>query len=226
VKSGNGSSPARAQEIVPAARQRDAMNAVLDTIKPDELAIPPRILDLIPPRAFGYEGGTTELFSKRSDPVFDPIAAATIAADFAVSGLLEQHRAARLIAFHARNGTNPDFKEIADALLARTWKQPLPTNAYHAAIARAVQSLVVMRLMELAADDDAAPQVRAIATEELRGLSAWLTSPASIAVEAATRRATHDDIERFLARPDATRKQTAPLPVPPGDPIGSPSSHN
>jgi hypothetical protein len=226
VKSGNGSSPARAQEIVPAARQRDAMNAVLDTIKPDELAIPPRILDLIPPRAFGYEGGTTELFSKRSDPVFDPIAAATIAADFAVSGLLEQHRAARLIAFHARNGTNPDFKEIADALLARTWKQPLPTNAYHAAIARAVQSLVVMRLMELAADDDAAPQVRAIATEELRGLSAWLTSPASSAVEAATRRATHDDIERFLARPDATRKQTAPLPVPPGDPIGSPSSHN
>lgn len=226
VKSGNGSSPAQAQEIVPAARQRDALNAVLDTIKADELAIPPRILDLIPPRAFGYEGGPTELFSKRSDPVFDPIAAATVAADFAVSGLLEQHRAARLMAFHARTAANPDFREIADALLTRTWKQPLPTNAYHAAIARAVQSLVVMRLMELAADADAAPHVRAVATDELRGLSAWLAGPTAVALDVTHRRAVRDDIERFLARPDATRKQTAPLPVPPGDPIGSPPSHN
>jgi len=75
----------------------------LETIKVEALAIPPRILDLIPPRAFGYEGGTTELFSKRTAPTFDPIAAAAIAADLAVSGLLDPNRAARLIEFHSRN---------------------------------------------------------------------------------------------------------------------------
>jgi hypothetical protein len=30
-----------------------------------------------------------------------------------------------------------------------------------------------------------------------------------------------DDIERFLTRPDAPRKHTAPLPAPPSDPIGA-----
>jgi hypothetical protein len=34
-------------------------------------------------------------------------------------------------------------------------------------------------------------------------------------------RSTADDIERFLTRPDAPRKQTSPLATPPGDPIGN-----
>ncbi|HKQ03582.1 MAG TPA: zinc-dependent metalloprotease [Blastocatellia bacterium] len=221
VKTAAGANPAAVQEVVPAARQRAALDAVLDTIKVEELTIPQRILDLIPPRAFGYEGGPTEYFSKRADPAFDPVAAATIAADFAVSGLLEQHRAARLIDFHARNAANPDFREVARALVTRAWRQAAALSAPQAAIARAVQSLVVTRLMGLAADDDAAPQVRAVATEELRALSAWLASPATATLDAAHVRATRDDIERFLSRPDAPRKQTAPLPVPPGDPIGT-----
>lgn len=226
VKTASGANPAKVQEIVSPARQRDALAAVLETIKVDELTIPPRILELIPPRAFGYEGGTTELFTKRTDPTFDPIAAATIAADFAVSGLLEPHRAARLIEFHSRNGANPDFKEVVDSLVGATWKTATPKHAYHAEIARAVQSLTVNQLMELAADSAASTQVRAVATETLRGLNSWLKLPASSTINAAHRNATREDIERFLARPDATRKQTLPLPTPPGDPIGSKASKN
>lgn len=226
VKTASGANPAKVQEIVSPARQRDALAAVLETIKVDALAIPPRILDLIPPRAFGYEGGTTELFSKRTAPTFDPIAAATIAADFGVSGLLDPNRAARLIEFHSRNSANPDFKEVVDALVGATWKTATPKNAYHAEIARAVQSLTVNQLMELAADSAASTQVRAVATETLRGLNSWLKLPASGAINAAHRNATREDIERFLARPDATRKQTPPLPTPPGDPIGSKASKN
>ncbi|HKP86585.1 MAG TPA: zinc-dependent metalloprotease, partial [Blastocatellia bacterium] len=134
VKSASGPSPAKVQEVVPAAKQREALNAVLDTIKTDALTIAPRILELIPPRAFGYEGGTTELFARRTDPVFDPIAAAQVAADFAVSGLLEQHRAARLMTLHARERANPDFKEVVEALVTRTWKAPAPADAYQAAV--------------------------------------------------------------------------------------------
>ena len=221
VKTAAGPSPARVQEVVPAARQRDAMNAVLDTIKIEELVIPDRVLQLIPPRAFGYGGGTTELFSKRTSPVFDPVAVATIAADLAITGLLEPSRAARLIEFHSRNQSNPDFKEAVDALISRTWKMAAPASAHHAAIQRAVQSLTVTRLMDLAANADAAPQVRAVATEALRELEAMLKLPAPAGTAAASRRATRDDIERFLARPDQPRKQTTPLPTPQGDPIGS-----
>jgi hypothetical protein len=217
-----GTSPADVQQIVPAARQREALTAVLDTIKVEELAIPPRILQLIPPRAFGYEGGTQELFSKLTDPAFDPVAAATVAADLAVAALLEPHRAARLVEYHTLDRANPDFNEVVDALLARTWGQPVPKDAYHAVILRAVQSLLVTRLMDLAADADASPHVRAVATDALRRLllgdSQVVTGDAGWD---AHRRATHDDIERFLARPAEPRKRTPPPPTPPGDPIGA-----
>jgi hypothetical protein len=226
VKTASGANPAAVQQIVSPARQREALAAVLDTISVEALAIPPRILELIPPRAFGYEGGPTELFAKRTDPTFDPIAAATISADLAVSGLLEPHRAARLIEFHSRNDANPDFKEVLAALIAATWKAAGTRNAYHTAISRAVQSLTLNRLMELAADPEAAPQVRAVASEALRELNAWLKLPASAAINSAHRSAAREDIERFLTRPDATRKQTPPLATPPGDPIGGKGSKN
>ena len=151
VKAASGANPAKVQEVVSPARQRAALAAVLDTLRLEELAIPRRILDLIPPRAFGYEGRGIELFSKRTAPTFDPIAAATISADFAVSGLLDPNRAARLIEFHSHNSTNPDFKGVLDALIGATWKVAAPKNAYHAEISRSVQSLTVTKLMELAA---------------------------------------------------------------------------
>lgn len=216
VRTGAGASPDRVQQIVAAGRQREALRAVLDTIKPEELVIDRRILDLIPPGAFGFGGGTMELFNGNTDPAFDPIAAATIAADLAVSALLEENRAARLIEFNALNASNPDFKEVVGALLERTWKSPLPSDRYQAAITRAVQSLVITRLMDLAANNNANAQVRAVATGALREMAIVLRRTVD-----AHRRATRDDIERFLARPDAMHKQTAPHPAPPGDPIGS-----
>jgi len=81
-------------------------------------------------------------------------------------------------------------------------------------------------LMDLAADSSAAPQVRAVAAQALRELALWLKLPASAVINAAHRNATREDIERFLSRPDATRKQTPPPAAPPGDPIGSKSSRN
>jgi hypothetical protein len=75
--------------------------------------------------------------------------------------------------------------------------------------------------MDTAAEENAAPQVRAVATEAIRSLGAFLKSPQSSAIDAAHKRATLDDIDRFLTRPDAPRKRTAPLPTPAGDPIGS-----
>jgi hypothetical protein len=220
VKTATGANPPRVQEIVAPARQREALAAVLDTLRPETLAIPQRILALIPPRAYGYEGGTGEYFQNRADPAFDPVAAATVAADIAILPLLEPRRAARLDNFHALNPANPDFKQILDALIARTWLADAPRDTYHGSIARAVQSLTVTRLMDVAANPDAAPQVRAAATQTLRALHERLMQGGFADAASAHHRAVRDDIERFLARPDAPRKQTPPLAIPQGDPIG------
>ncbi|HEX5081148.1 MAG TPA: zinc-dependent metalloprotease, partial [Blastocatellia bacterium] len=218
VKTANGPSPAKFREIVPAARQREALKAILDTIKVEELAIPQQVLELIPPIATGFEGGATEYFNRRTDPAFDPLGAATIAADLTLGALLEPTRAARMIDFHAQNTANPDFKESLDAIIAATWKTPAPQNAYYLAIQRSVQSLTAQRLMDLAGNENASPLVRAEATSALRSLSAMLKATAGAD---AHRRATYDDIERFLNRPEAVRQQPRQLPTPPGDPIGS-----
>lgn len=222
MKTASGPSPAKFREVVSASRQRDALKAVLDTIKIEELAIPQNILNLIPPIATGYEGGTAEYFSRRTNPAFDPLAAATIAADISLGALLDPNRAARLIQFHAEAPVNPDLKEVIDAILAATWKTPAATNAYQRTIQQSVQSLTVQKLMNLASDESASPLVRAEAAAGLRSLNMLLKT----ANGDAHRRATQEDIERFLSRPDAVRQPNRPLPTPPGDPIGNAGRSN
>jgi hypothetical protein len=218
VKTAAGPSPAKFREIVPANRQREALRAILDTIKVEELAVPQAVLDLIPPIATGFEGGTAEYFGRRTDSAFDPLAAATIATDLTLAALLDPNRAARLVEYHGHNPANPDLKEVLDAVVAATWKTPAPQNAYHRAIHRSVQNATVKKLMDLAGDEGASPLVRAEASGALRNLLAML-SPAI--GSNAHRRQVRDDIDRFLKRPDSTRPLTRPLPTPAGDPIGA-----
>ncbi len=220
VRTESGPIPAQVREIVPAQRQRDALQAALDTLKPEELVIPDKILNLIPPMAYGYRSERSELFAKHTTPVFDAIGAAEIAADLTISGLLEPSRAARTIDFNARNKANPHFREVVDALVKTTWKTPYSADANQAAVQRAVQSLTVSRLMDLAANGNAQPQVRSVASDALRSLLASLKALPAAGENGAHYRSTADDIERFLTRPDAPRKQTTPLITPPGDPIG------
>ncbi len=235
VKTPDGPLPKPVAEIVPPATQRDALRAVLDTIKVDELLLPARILDLIPPRAFGYGGAPTELFDRRTDLTFDPVGAATIAADLAVSALLQPERAARLLEYHARASANPGFDEVVTALMKDVWYYPAgakPADPRASAIIAAVQDLAVTRLMDLTSNADASPPVRAVASGALRDLRDRLKrrgtpgGGAGLGMPPAHLSAALENIERFLARPDAPYKRTAPLTPPPGDPIGGRAGRN
>jgi len=219
VRTDNGISPNKYREIVAPERQREALNAVLDTIKPEELAMPENIIKLLPPRADGYDNGTGEYFQKRTEPVFDSIGAATIAADLAITGLLAPERAARMIEFNAQDKKYPHFKETVDALVLRIWKTPKPLNNYHAAILAAEQNLLTQRLMDLTANPEAAPQVRAVSNEALYQLNESLKVQLKLSADA-NKRLIQQDIERFLTRPDAPRQRTPVLPIPQGEPIG------
>jgi hypothetical protein len=217
VKTASGPSPTKFRELVAPQRQREALQAILATLKVEELAIPQSILELILPIATGYEGGTAEYFSRRTDSSFDPLAAASIAADLTLTTLLDASRAARLVDFHAQNPAQLDFKEVLDAILNATWKAPLAANEYHRALQRTVQNVTAKKLMDLASDEAASPLVRAEASAALRNLNATLKTTAGTD---AHRRQVQEDIERFLNRPDAVRQPARPLPTPPGDPIG------
>jgi uncharacterized protein DUF4953/uncharacterized protein DUF5117 len=213
VKTKGGISPLPMRVIVSPERQRDALAAVLSTLDPKFLAIPQRIINLIPPRAYGYETGTAELFDKRTAPAFDPIAAVTVAADITVSALLEPHRCARLIQFHDEDAANPSMSEVVDRLIDVALRS--------GAIARTTRSIIATRLMDLAAAEGIDPQVRAQAAASLRKLAAALEKSRGDdeEIETAHRVATRDDILKFLERPDAPRKRIVPPGTPPGPPI-------
>jgi hypothetical protein len=215
VRTANGPNPPTVAKIVPGAKQREALNAVLDTISLDSLRIPERILALIPPPAFGHGGGTAEPFERKTTPTFDPIGAAQIAADIAITALLTPERAARTIEQHGRDASVPGFDEVVSALVRRTWSAPRATDGYGQAIQEAVQDLLIVRLMDLATNSGTSSLVRADASAGLRRIKA-IAAPMPSAHGAAAR----EDIARFLARPDAAHKRTDPLATPPGEPIG------
>jgi hypothetical protein len=210
VKTRSGPNPPNPVQIVSAAKQKEALDVVLDTLSPEALTIPERVLALIPPTAPGFGRGTLELFDKRTDPIFDPLSAASLAADLTVSGLLQHERAARLTTFHARNAEYPGFADVVNALLKKAWTRP--PDPFGQQVARTTQWLIVSRLMDLAANADAMPQVRATATGGLRNIVTAIGSGND---------AMKEEIERFLKRPDPTNKKTDPLATPAGDPIGN-----
>jgi hypothetical protein len=216
VKERGAISPQPVRKIVEAKRQRDALGAVLSTLDPKFLALPQRILDVLPPGAYGREGGAAELFDKKTTPAFDPIAAATASIDITMSALLDARRCARLVEFHAENAANPAMSEVTNRLVEIAMKNGA---GYDAAITRATRTMLVTKLMALAGSDTDDPQVRAQAAHALRKLSSRLAAPFDgEEIELAHRRATRDDIDNFLARKD--RKYPTPAEVPPGPPIG------
>jgi hypothetical protein len=218
VKEEGGLVPMPTRRIVPAAAQRDALNVVLSTLNPAFLEIPPGILALIPPRGNVDVTSNTELFEHRTTPAFDPVSAAMASADITLAALLDGRRAARLVEFHAEDAANPDFNEVINDVIGIV---AVNGGGYRAAILRATARLFATRLMNLAANADADPQVRAEASEGLRRLAAKLTDAGTRSeAELAYRHAMRDDIERFLARPDQPRALPKLPEVPPGPPIG------
>ena len=164
----------RNPQIVSPEEQRRALAAVLETIKPEALAVPESLLRLIPPRPAGYPR-TREDFRIRTQPVFDALAPAEAVADHVSGFLLNQERAARLVQFHARDQRNPGLAEVIDKILAATWKAPAATG-YAGEIQHTVNMVVLTDLMALAAGERASNQVRAIASWKLEQLKTWLTS--------------------------------------------------
>src|SRR5256885_10654438 len=162
----------RNPQIVSPEEQRRALTAVLDTLKPENLALPESLLRLIPPRPPGYPR-TREDFRIRTYPTFDALAPAEAFANHVCDFLLNQERAARIVEFHARDAQYPSLDDVLDKILTSTWKAPMGTG-YHAEIQRTVNMEVLASLMALASGERAANQGRAIADQRLDLLKNWL----------------------------------------------------
>src|SRR5206468_1616867 len=148
-----------------AAQQRAALNLLLEALKPAELAIPDTVLTLMAPGATNVTP-SVELFGSRTRPAFDELGAARTLSQMIVDGILQRDRAARLVQF-AAHGSGFTLGNVIDSLVGATWRGPGARTPKLAALERVSQRAVVDRLLLLAADSDAAPEVRAMAELKL-----------------------------------------------------------
>jgi hypothetical protein len=211
----------RNPEIISPEEQRRALAAVLNTLKPESLALPESVLRLIPPRPPGYPR-TREDFRIRTYPNFDALAPAEAFANHVSDFLLNQERAARLVEYHARDTRYPGFEEVLDKIIASTWKAPIGAG-YNAEIQRTVNMVVLVDLMTLASGERASNQVRAISESRLELLKDWSVFQQGL---------THDEnqrafltyaanqIKRFQEDPKKMNL-TKPNDPPDGQPIGT-----
>lgn len=202
-----------------AAAQRGALTQLLGALEPDELAIPDTVVALLGPRPFGY-GRSVELFGSRTRPAFDELGAARTLASMVVDLILQRDRAARLAQFAARDPRALSLAETIDALVTHTWQQGAG-GEHRAALRRVAARALADKLLDLAQDRDAAPEVRAMAEYKMTALvprARLLARTGSDAARAHWQQVA-GDFTRWLERRELPQPSRA-LVAPPGDPFG------
>ncbi len=192
------------------------------TLAPAELAIPDDLLAILPPRPSGF-GRHREMFPRYTGSMFDAITPATVAAGHTVSNILVADRAARMVEQNAIDSSLPGFDEVLARLVHEVFTVE-PANSYEAEISRAVERVLVDRMMILSASAPM-PQVRAITSYYLEQIGARLADEVESAPagDAAHYALLARDIGRFLDRPADAFTQPADQAIPPGAPIGQPA---
>lgn len=212
-----------AGEIVPAERQRRAIDMLLATVSPAFLDLPDSLLASLTPYepGFGPRNPRIELFDTRSAPVFDLLSAAETAAALTFDRLLHPARLGRLLEFHRQDAAYPGVADLLETASESVLLDADALPSRQREIAAAVAERYIAGLITLASEGGALPGVVAEVEAHLEALAGDLDGDRlGDAVDRRLRRM----IERHLARP-AEPVSAAPKPpeTPPGSPIGAAS---
>jgi len=195
-------------------QQAEALNAVIDCMDPKVLALPEKIIKLIPPRPAGYDY-TKELFTRRTGLAFDPLSAAETAGAFPLSLLFNPARLNRLVQNQTeKNGLGMD--EMMDVLMKKTWKAPRLTGL-EGLILQQNEQLLLTYLLGVSLNDNISFATNAAIMKSIEDIKNYATKqlPASTATYKGYLLLT---LERIKNRHQG--KPFIPEPMPPGAPIG------
>jgi hypothetical protein len=213
---------AQPQQVIPiaAADQLRALDALMQTLTPDVLALSPQILALIPPKPVGYSR-TRESFPLRTGLGLDFASIAETAADHTLSGILQPERLARINNLHSVDAQLPSIHDILARLIARSWQGERPSGQA-GNVQQAVNNVVLYRMLALVRDDDTDNQVKAAVNLALRDLEDWLDDVDDDVSDRGWRghyRLALDELENWFDNGAADSLMSAPLAMPPGAPI-------
>jgi len=197
--------------IIDGEEQRDALETVLSTLTVEFLALPPAILELLPPAAYRHSQG--EVFPGRTGLLFDALGAAEGSANFSVQQLLHPSRMARLVAYGSM-GDYPDLEEVIDRLIEVTWEADQPDDGYHQQLLNVIQRVTIDEMMSQAADLENSGEVRAVLSHRLDQLADQLERRRNASANEAV---AAEDIRRWQQRDGSIPADALQMPA--GDPI-------
>jgi hypothetical protein len=158
--------------IVSAKEQQKALSALLATLSVDILMVPQHIINLIPPKAYGYYR-TRENSPSNTGLTFDPISAAEASAKHAISFILNAERLARVQQQAAINSEINDVASIINQLLKASLYQR-SQKGLSLLIQQRVNQQVIENLLGLWHQKGLVPEVRGEVYLALAQLAEWL----------------------------------------------------
>lgn len=207
-------------EMVPPADQMKALDALIRTMSPEELALPESLLQKLPPRPFGYPR-TRETFKSRTGLTFDPMAAAETAASLPAFFIFHPERAGRLVEYNARDAKQPGLTAVIDKVVGASFNASAKSG-YHRQLQYIVNGQVLLHMIKLANDTRAHEQVRAITHAKIIEVQAIAGRKARSGSE--QDKAHYNfmlaQIDSYLDG-DMEMPQNQPLGPPDGSPIGN-----
>lgn len=193
--------------------QKKALTATLKTLDAETLAIPKRILELFPPRAYGYSR-SRESFKSNTGVSFDALGATSTASEMSLKLLLHPGRANRLIQQKSTDQSNLGLEDVLHELVKSTFDKT-HQSSYLTEVQNSINFNALKHIMNLSASDKSIPQVKALANQTLQKLrTRFRKSDSAIAMEMTYR------IDQFRDEPEKFEIMASPA-IPDGSPIGS-----
>ncbi|MCC9600714.1 zinc-dependent metalloprotease [Stieleria sp. JC731] len=217
------SSDAKTSDVAAAEQQR-AVQTLIETLQPSQLAIDQAIAQKLIPAGASATAWSNEYAQGRTSPIFDSLSIVETAAEITLSGMLNPQRLGRLAVQRTRDDANPGIDLVLDPLkqhaisLLETKSNPGETLA-----ARRIFATIVSSGIDSASQSEARQDVRA-------ALRQWLTElSGDMKAYTEAHPSDHDAeisllqqrIQQFVDRPDLAYPATSIPTPPPGSPIGS-----
>jgi hypothetical protein len=146
--------------IWPAESQNEALRLVLQALSPAALNLSPELWKALTP--VENRDADPERFASSAGYLFSPQDGARAVAEIVVGGLLDPKRMQRLAVISRQNPQAPSPSRVITALVTTAFSNPARTPAEQD-LAGVVEAQVAERLMILAANSEATPEVRAVA---------------------------------------------------------------
>jgi hypothetical protein len=201
---------------VPAAKQKEILGLLVDTLDPASLAIPEKLLASLAVPEEGIRslrsGPDVDIMAMATGYAFDQLSAARTVAGIVLDQLFEPEKANRLISFADRQPGALTLPETIEAVSKKVWA-PGATGV-NKSLQRQTQRIFVDDLMALGADPRSTSDVKAVVMGALTSLRTQVGGMKdSDAVTEAHLRQIDREVGRYLQNPAMPKKSNAPPPI-------------